>query len=302
MTWTKRHGIMLCQPLDERNLERNFKLSPILFGQPKLDGIRSWVEWQGNEPVLISSQGNSINCLPHINLAIKEMFQITGDQLQLDGELYAHGFPFEEIVSRAKRDKLHPDYLSVKYHIFDYKAPIIQMERKQILEEDFHLFYANSSPELREVLALVKTTLLQKDDIDNFLTTTISEGYEGIILRNPTAPYVEKRPFTILKWKPSKFDYYKIVAYHEAVSQTGTPKGTLGSLTLTDRYGNHFSAGPGLGLTEEAKQKLWQTKDDLVGRWAKVCYQNLTAQGIPRFGKFTTILLSEENGEEEPWN
>ena len=89
-----RQGIMLCSPFEESRLKK-WRAPYIL--QPKLDGIRcrAIVEGKGNVK-LLSSEENEILSVPHINAQL-ESLKI--DKLELDGELYIHGTPFETIES-----------------------------------------------------------------------------------------------------------------------------------------------------------------------------------------------------------
>lgn len=288
--WKKRTGIMLCQPLDERNLERNFKSCPYMLAQPKLDGMRCWVQWADHEPLLWSSEGNLITGVPHIKLLLKDWAAKCGEH-SFDGELYNHTMKFEDIISTTKRheDNLRDDFTNVQYHIFDIKSgKEINASRLGALIELFKEM-PNSVREA-DVFKFVPTSSITRKDVNAQLEHYISEGYEGIILRNPLALYVEKRPWTILKWKPSKHDTYVVLEVVEAISESGKPLDRIGSITCSDRFGNTFSVGPGLGITHERASELWDMRESLIGKFACVYYQNLTANGVPRFGKFSLIV------------
>lgn len=300
MAWVKRFGIMLCQPLDEHNLDRNYKLSPLMLVQPKLDGVRAWVDWVDGEPLLISSQGHIIYSVPHINMALKELSRLNGGhQDKLDGEIYSHGLPFEEIISRAKRTKeLHHDYATLQFHIFDYKSQLPQALRMEYLEKLEKNWHANSLSDTHFALCWVPTVAVKREQLTSYLNNYLTAGYEGIIIRNPLASYVETRPYTILKWKPSKKDWYEIIDVLEAVSEQGVPLGRVGAFTCTDRYGNTFNVGPGLGVDHREAERLWDARKELVGQFAEVYYQNLTNKGVPRFGKFSlSVTPSKTSGE-----
>lgn len=309
MPYNKRKNIMLCQPLDDINLDKNFKHVTTMIGQPKLDGQRCWVDWNTfgeGEPALISSEGNLIRGVPHINLAVRELKNcfLGGGEVEWDGELYVHRLPFEEIVSRTKRleDNLHKDYISIEYHIFDFKStePIIQRDRLKLCQTAIDRFKKEADPLLKSCINFVESVPLRRQDIDDYLDKCVSSGYEGIILRNPLAMYVEKRPYTILKWKPAKTDFYRIVGVEEAKSEKNRcPLGRLGSVECEDRYGNRFHVSPGLGLDNVKKKELWKNKEELIGRFAKVFYQNLTNGSVPRFGRFSKIVAVVDENEEK---
>lgn len=295
--WKKRTGIMLCQPLDERNLERNFKMFPMMLAQPKLDGMRCWVQWVDHEPILWSSEGNPITGVPHIQLLLKDWAKKCGE-LSFDGELYTHEKRFEDIISIAKRgsDNLRDDFSDLQYHIFDHKSDAQNYARYADLQEVFR-----AMPEgvrNTDIFRLVSATPVTRYEVDVQLELYLSEGYEGIILRNPLASYVEKRPWTMLKWKPSKHDTYQVLRVVEAVSEKGHPLQRVGALVCSDRFGNTFSVGPGLGITHEKASKLWKMRDELVGKYAQVYYQNLTERGVPRFGKFSLVIEPSQTDDE----
>lgn len=299
MSWQKRFGIMLCQPLDEHNLDRNFKLCDIMLVQPKLDGVRAWVDWVDGEPLLISSQGHTITSAPHINMALKKLRDVTGLARCYDGEIYSHGLSFEDIISRAKRTtELHPDFLTLQYHIFDYKDSEMQAYRSMTLQDLEKVWEGVDDTELHYALNFVPTITAKRGQIAKYLDRFVRDGYEGIIVRNPLASYVETRPYTILKWKPSKKDWYQITAVEEAISEDGTPLGRVGAFVCTDSHGNTFRCGPGLGATHSVASDLWQKREELIGQYAEVYYQNLTTKGVPRFGKFSlAITPSKTSGE-----
>lgn len=296
MAWKKRTGIMLCQPLDERNLERNFKVFDVMLAQPKLDGMRCWVEWRDHEPLLWSSEGNLITGVPHISLLLKDWAAHCGE-IPFDGELYNHSMKFEDIISVVKRqgDNLRDDFTKVQYHIFDNKTDRLNIERFGVNKVAFQRMPESVRKE--DVFQLVPTHPVKREMVDLQLQDYLDAGYEGIILRNPLALYVEKRPWTILKWKPSKWDIYRVLEVVEAQSENGFPLGRVGSLVCADRFGNTFSVGPGLGITHEKAEELWEQRSFLLQKFAKVYYQNLTDRGVPRFGKFSLIVEPSEVDE-----
>lgn len=288
---------MLCQPLDERNLARNYASCPFMLAQPKLDGVRCWVQWIDDYPILWSSEGNRITGVPHIAVLLKDWALSLGEQLSFDGELYNHSADFEDIVSIVKRgtDNLRIDFTSMQYHIFDIKERENNFNRFKKLSEAFKKM--PQSVRDAETFYIVPTSAVARESVESKLEAFISQGYEGIILRNPLATYVEKRPYTILKWKPSKNDLYEIVEVFEAVDASGRYLGRLGAIKCRDRFGNSFSVGPGLGIDHATAQTMWEEREGLVGKFAKVYYQNLTKSGVPRFGKFSLVVESGETGE-----
>jgi hypothetical protein len=91
----KRTNIMLCQPFEERRLQRwNV---PEVIVQPKLDGERCRAFWdfERREWVLVSSEGNEFLHVPHIGQELEELG--IPHSYHLDGELYIHNATFNDI-------------------------------------------------------------------------------------------------------------------------------------------------------------------------------------------------------------
>lgn len=295
MARSKRTGIMLAQPLDEKNLAKNKILfsGDLIFAQPKLDGMRCWVHWAGDEPILFSSEGNRILGVPHIEKYLKVGYSHMSKKPSFDGELYSKDFSFEQIIAISKRRPLtlHDSYEALGYHIFDIKDfDKVFVERLTDLKALVSPGIGTNNP-----LNRVATKLISYKDIDKTLDNYINDGYEGIILRNVILPYIERRVPYMLKWKPSKWDYYKVISILESVSEQGTPKGKAGAVLLSDRNGHEFKASCGLGIDDEVAARVWENRDTLIGWYAEVQYQNLTSSGVPRFAKF--VYFHEHNPE-----
>ena len=271
-----RKGIQLAYPFEEKRL-RTWPTPWIV--QPKLDGerCRALID-QNGRATLLSSEENIITSVPHIVHALEELGL---SNIELDGELYTHGMPFEEIHSRVGRTvNLHEDYKDIEYHIFDIVSDDPQSSRiirtvQLVPDTDY----------LRAVefwLAYSLNALMERYD------NIVVDGYEGFIVRNAFAPYVRKRSTSMMKFKPKKFDYYQIVAAEEEISIHGDLKNALGALVLSGAEGGVFRVGT--GFTREQRIELWKQRYELPGKIAEVKYQHLTEKKVPRFPVFVSIL------------
>ena len=275
---SRRTGVMLCYPFEEKRL---LKWKPPFLVQPKLDGVRCRavpVLHEAGMYQLLSSEEHEITSVPHIN---KALFNLGTWPRELDGELYTHGKPFEEIVSITSRTvNLHPNSEMIQYHLFDTISSKPQFERL--------LPYYNTHP-IVTVPIYPATNLEQVLKIyDNIL----NQGYEGIIVRHIDAPYQRKRSVYIMKFKPKKDDYYTIIGYKEEVSIHGEPKERLGALECTSESGEYFTVGS--GLTDNLRERLWTDRQNLPGKLCHIAYQHITSgRGVPRFPIFIEILDAE---------
>jgi len=281
---SKRAGIMLCYPFEETRLA---KWHPPYIIQPKLDGdrCRAIIGVEG-EVVLLSSEQHTFFSVPHIEEALANM-HLT--HIELDGELYIHGAPHSEIHSIvSRRENLHPDYKLAEFHIFDIvNTHLPQVERTRQLIALFPRQVRNFGP-IHLVPSRVVYTL---DEIMKVQDEYAASGYEGFVLRHADYVYTRQRSTGMMKFKPRKEDIYAIVGYQEEVSIEGKPKGSLGALICQGNDGTRFNVGSGSLLTRENREKLWQEREALVGKWARVRYQHLTsAAGVPRFPVVVEVI------------
>jgi ATP-dependent DNA ligase len=271
MAWTRRQGIMLCYPFEEKRLNKWPK--PYIV-QPKLDGDRCRVIFDANGRVtLLSSEENEIVSVPHINKALEEY---DFNHIELDGELYMHGTAHQDIRSVVGRTvNIHPESEMMQLHLFDSVSQDVQAKRLLELKENV--------PE-SEYIKIVRSDLANNvDEIIALLTEYDHEGYEGVVVRHIGFPYLRKRSTGMMKWKPRRSDYYTITGFEEEISIHNEPKNALGALWLTSDEGERFKVGSGTFLTRDNRKSLWADREKLLGRIAHIKYQHLTERKVPRF-------------------
>jgi hypothetical protein len=162
---TTRAGILLCYPFEEERLK---KWGDTVIVQPKLDGERCRVIVDIN-PLFYSSEvtreeergyyhkegwvnlpadfGTTIrnSALPTLVESIKFLYLQLGRNVELDGELYIHGWDFNDIHSVVSRTKnIHPSEHLMEFHVFDLITKnLAQIDRLKELMEIAKLFPPN---------------------------------------------------------------------------------------------------------------------------------------------------------------
>lgn len=284
----KRSDIMLCYPFEERRLtEPKFGWKWPVIVQPKLDGERCRVVIRDNKITLLSSECNEIISVPHINNYFQKFFGY--EFPEFDGELYLHGLDFSEIHSIVSRkENIHEQSELMQLHIFDFVSDLPQLTRTHRLDA---YGWSGSGP-----LKLVSSRIaFSMSEIMIIYNSFIDLGYEGIIIRHTRAPYVRKRSRFMLKFKPKKDDYYKIIGVNQAISIAGEPLSMIGAFQCQGSDGTPFKIGAGK-LTHEERKNLWKDRHTLIDSFAHVQYQNITSGGVPRFG--LCIDVTDKNPEE----
>lgn len=280
MQHSRRKDVMLCYPFEERRLinpKFGWNFQQGVFVQPKLDGIRATTRRnEDGQVVLISSEGNILP-IPHITDVLEDMKL----QFDLDGELYCHGKSFEWISSRVKLGT-YEDVKKLQYHVFDIWNPYL-MAYKVRYQMLWNLFSMRSFSSRTSTVQLVSTSELLSTDssllldyVSEELNRYVNEGYEGIILRCPTACYEMKRSRFIMKFKPSKTDCYQIVGIEQAYTMEGKPKGMVGAfIVISPDSSQEFKISAGR-FTHEERIKMWEQRP--LGKFLEFQYQNKTAK------------------------
>jgi len=204
---------MLAQPLDRSRLwflhleaPADHTLLPILYVQPKLDGMRCIVTADG----MFSRQGIEIISAPHIAAALRPYFELHPDAI-LDGELYSDALAedFSKIMSLAKKKTpteadLRQSERYLEYHIYDIPSLDIAfyLERidaiNDLVQKCSDLMPFGKPSPLRAVETI---GIISWSEWDELHAAWRAKKYEGSIGRKVDAPYQQKRTHDLIKRK-----------------------------------------------------------------------------------------------------
>jgi ATP-dependent DNA ligase len=278
----RRSGIMLAYPFEEKRLA---KWAPPYLVQPKLDGERCRAVLRNGSVTLFSSEENEILSVPHITRTLETSLNGLPD-MELDGELYSHGLNLQEIHSIVSRKvDLHPNFESMNYHIFDLvqDGPTVQRITK---------LYA--LPPIEFVYKVPFQICHNFDQVMAQLEWSMSEGFEGIIVRHIEAPYIRRRSIYMMKFKPRREDVYEIIGSVEEISQDGVPKNSLGALICRSPESPTELFNVGTGFTRDDRLRLWESRESLPGNFVRVKYQHLTSlRGVPRSAVYAELVTND---------
>ena len=106
----------------------------------------------------------------------------------------------------------------------------------------------------------------------------VSDGFEGVMLRNPASPYkIGKRSKYLLKYKEFMEEEFKVIGFSEG---TGGDKGTvIWECEMKDKQ--TFSVRP--RGTKEERADLFKNGEKYIGKKLTVIFFGLSTGGIPRF-------------------
>lgn len=268
---------------------------PVL-ATPKLDGIRC---------IVIQGKAMSRSMKPIPNDYIRSKLTAYDG---LDGELMVRG-DFNNVQSAVMSKYGRPNFT---YVVFDYYPMVFGYNtRVSFLKDDV---LANNTD--LHIKLLIPKQIDNEQELDAYMDVCIAEGYEGVIIRAPQGIYKQGRSTVnegiMLKIKRFIDDEGKIVSITEKMtnynsleySETGyakrsshmdnlVPAGTAGSITLMWR-GRTFKVGFGPGITDSIKQDMWDRRKELLGSLATFRYQELSKDGVPRFGKMLKLRHKDD--------
>lgn len=265
------------------------KLEFPVYASPKLDGIRC---------LIVNGVPVSRNLKPIPNDYVREklirLFKGTKDTF--DGELMVEG-DFNKVQSAIMSKEGEPDFT---YYVFDVDLEGLPFsERLRRLEKCW--LYSDH-------ISIVRNkTLLNQQDLNKYMQGCLSIGYEGVMLRSMDGVYKYGRSTVkegyLLKYKHFHTDEARIVRFTQKMHNGNkAKKNKLGyterssckaNLTPTSLAGavevlwqdKLFSVGFGPGITDADKKLFWEKRKSFVNSVITFSYQELSSDGIPRFGK-----------------
>ena len=237
------------------------KLSYPLYVQPKINGVRMVTE----SGAWASRNGKPLRLPPELR---QDIISFTS-HLSLDGELYEHGRPLEHILGTCKKlTSKSPGIAHLKYYIFDTPTSGTFNHRYNLLLRDLH-----TTHHLRLVPTVVALT---ERVIHQLLASFLSQGYEGVMVREANGTYHNKRHWHLLKLKPWVKGVGTIISFVEG---KGKNEGMLGAFLIL-LEGNETTVGS--GLTDGERKAIWEDMEKFRFRGVGVRFRERTSKGLPR--------------------
>lgn len=269
------------------NFENVTKPPQNLYMSEKLDGVRC---------IFFGGVAYSRSLKPLPNLKLQAFAKQNADMLEgcdgevISGDLYDKGV-LQNSVSFCMGVESDTDfhvYIFDKYHTY------------WTWYERYHSLLNTNLPV--GVSILPHYPVESQDQLDQFEQSVLSRGGEGVMLRDPQAAYKCGRSGkvnpSLSKLKRFTDDEFIVVGYEQFESNQNEAKTNelgrtqrstskegkvalqaLGSLILKTKDGIVFNCGT--GFTEEQRNQLWQEKDSLAGKLAKVKFFHYSKDNVP---------------------
>lgn len=263
----------------------------MLLGEYKDQNLSGWVMSEKFDGVRGIWDGKTLKSRNGLVINAPSFWLNDFPAFGLDGELYTKRGDFERISSIVSSS--NERWADIKYMVFDVpNASGDLFARLNVLKD----YLAKHQTLQNRIKIIEQIPIKSKSHAFSFCDLVLSGGGEGIVLRDPKAPYKDGRQASILKLKKFNDAECEIIALNEG---EGKLKGRLGSITCRDLK-SKLSFKIGSGFSDDERTLCL---DDINASSAKCLkpgdiitykYQNLSKYGKPRFPVF--LRLRSDSG------
>lgn len=256
----------------------------------KLDGVRvlAVMDAINGGVTLFSRNGLVIENFSELYEGLRKLLPRLQGSFVLDGELVSPE-GFQHLMTLIRRKDHHADMAQVRYAMFDIipladfhrgRCDIPQHERHRLLEV-LHECGLWAETEGRAYVIPQIAVDLDTEEGQNafaeFNRQAIVAGFEGIMIKDPDAPYEGKRTTAWLKRKPFIEVTLEIVGF-EPGEPDGKYRDTLGALVCRgDDDGRPIETNVA-GISDDLRDEIWHHRDAYLGMLVEVRADRLTQE------------------------
>lgn len=276
--------------------------------QTKLDGVRCLAIIEKEKIQLFSRNGKQFHNFGHIEQQLQQATQHhpINSPLVLDGEIMSSSF--QDLMKQVYR-KYNVQADDSVFHLFD----IIDLEAfergidhtpQELRSQKLMSWYETRKEYIPNIRCLLweNVSLDGQQGIDRleFLKQQAYRmGYEGLLIKDPTAPYQNKRTTDWLKVKPVLTLDMEVTG---TVIGTGKNSDRLGALIVQAIVdGKQVISNVGYGFSDQMRIDIWENRDNMVGHIVEVSADAITKNQdgtyslrFPRFARYRGFDVGEK--------
>lgn len=282
-----------------------------LFGekilQRKLDGVRVLtVVYPDGRVNQFSRNGKELVNFTHIKDQFSKTVSSIDEPMVFDGEIMSTSF--QDLMKQVHR-KSDVDVKDAVLYLFDL-IPLSAFENgtwstnqltrcKEITA--WKDFWNETTPNV-QVLNYDIVNLNTNEgqvEFESIREQAINDGFEGLVIKDPIAPYECKRTTSWLKYKPNTEVSLTVVEVDEG---TGRNKGRMGALVCEGiDDGKFIQVNVGSGFSDDNRINYWRWRGDIIGQVVEVRADVITQNQdgtyslrFPRFVRFRGFEIGEK--------
>jgi DNA ligase-1 len=285
-----------CQ-LAQDSTDQQSKMTGKKMLEVKLDGVRVLTfVYPDGRVTQFSRNGKELDNFPKIREQFAEISSALSDPWVFDGEIMSA--KFQDLMKQLNRkENVQTD--DAVLHLFDMipmqdfvagRCDITQEIRTESLSIWFDLVKDNT-PNIQILSNRIVdlNTVTGREVFREMNEAAIEGGYEGIMIKDLSAPYECKRSSSWLKLKPFIDLSLEVIDIEEG---TGKNAGSLGAIVCEGvENGKKITVNVGSGFKDEERSEIWSSKD-VIGKIAEIradaITQNQDGTYSLRFPRFIT--------------
>ena len=273
----------------------------------KLDGVRViTIVYPSGRVDQFSRNGKELVNFPHVKEQLAKVAQGFTEPMVLDGEIMSG--TFQDLMKQIHR-KSSAKANDAVLNLFD-ALPLSQFEQgESATTQEQRSEWLKAWFDANET-ALPNVTVVAQETVDldtaagqerykEINALAIKGGYEGIMLKDPSAGYKCKRSVAWLKLKPFIEVSLTVVAVEEG---TGKNVGRLGALVCEgDDDGRRILVNVGSGFSDDQRIDYWNNRKKVVRKVSEVRADAITQNQdgtyslrFPRFLRFRGFVNGEK--------
>lgn len=244
--------------------------------EPKLDGVRvlTVINAGNKTATMYSRNGKLLENFSHITEAIEANIDLFERSIVLDGEMVSSSFQALMKQVHRKSDVQSNDARLMLFDILPMsefqagESTMGQRRRTNMLKAMQATFDKIGSIDVIPQKEVDLGTYVGELEFKQYNKEAIDAGFEGIMIKDIDAKYESKRSRSWLKMKP----FIEVSLTAKAVEEgTGKNAGRMGAVLFegTDD-GKFISVSVGGGWSDEERDEIWATKDEVIGQIGEV--------------------------------
>ena len=277
----------------------------------KLDGVRVLTIVRSDGRVdMFSRNGKELANFPHIVEQLKNVVKTHGSSnntdVVLDGEIMSSSF--QDLMKQVHR-KDNVEAGDAILNLFDV-IPLEDFEKgiwdkTQSTRSDMIYYWHKTYKDMLPNVTVVGHELVDLDTPEGqsrykeINAQAVAGGYEGIMIKDPEAPYECKRSVAWLKLKPFIEVSLEVTNVEEG---TGKNVGRLGAFVCSGMDdGKLITVNVGSGFSDDNRIEFWNSRDSVIGNIVEVRADAVTQNQdgtyslrFPRFKGFRGFVPGEK--------
>jgi len=274
----------------------------------KLDGVRViTIVWPDGRVLQFSRNGKELVNFEHVKEQLAAVAHGFNEPMVLDGEIMSSSF--QDLMKQVHR-KDNVAAGDAILNLFDYLtleqfnnggASSAQQEHRSVMLQEWYATVQDALPNVTVLSyeAIDLDTAVGQDQFREINQRAIAGGYEGIMIKDPAAPYECKRSTAWLKLKPFIEVSLTVVDFEQG---TGRNAGRLGAIICEgEDDGRRIRVHVGSGFSDANRDDYWLGRETIMGTIAEVRADAVTQNQdgtyslrFPRFLRFRGFRAGEK--------